>query len=245
MKTVIRPGILVALKSRVSGGVSYQRLDIEKGADRSKWETTKLVEDPEEHNAATKARGAALGAISKLCSKTTFGLLCPLDSEAALDAAVIEARAIVRAHNDKATFTKVEIYILKGQIASSDEEAARAIGQEVASLVAEMSAGIDKLDAGSIREAANKARELSAMLGEEQQQAVNGAIEAARKAARQIVKRIEKDGEQAAIVLADIQRGSIEKARMAFLDLEDAGNAEALPAHNAQRFADLDMEKGN
>ena len=103
-------------------------------------------------------------------------------------------------------------------------------------------AGIDKLDPAAIRDAANKARSMAAMLGDDQQAAVEGAIEQARKAARQIVKRVQKEGEAAAIVLADVQRGAIEKARIAFLDLDgDHMTSTALPAVQQQRFADLDL----
>jgi hypothetical protein len=66
----------------------------------------------------------------------------------------------------------------------------------------------------------------------------------ARAAARLIVKRVEKEGETASIVLADVQRGAIAKARMAFLDLEEPAVAAApevaLPAIQPQRFAGID-----
>jgi hypothetical protein len=243
---VIKPGLLVALKSSVEGGVSYQRRDLDadkiEGSDVARWETTRVIDDPAEHERAIKARGKALSAIRGVCSPTTFGLLCPVDREAELDAAVKVAREIIDAHNADANCTRVKVYVLKGRIASTDEEAARAISQEVKSLVDSMSAGIDKLDPEAIREAAQKAQQMAAMLGDEQIQAVAGAVEAARKAARTIVKRIQKDGEQASIVMMDLQRGAIERARIAFLDLDDAPKVEgeALPAVDLQRFADVE-----
>lgn len=241
---MIRPGLLVALKSTVRGGVTYQRKDIEADEKTAKWETTRIVEDPAELERATKARGKALAEIRAVCSATSFGLLCPEDKETELDAAIARARVIRDEHNATATFTHVDIYALKGRVASSDEEAARAIAQEVAGLVEGMNAGIDKLDPSAIREAAQKAKQMAAMLAPEKAQAVEGAIEAARKAARQITKRIEKEGEAAAIVLADIQRGSIEKARIAFLDLEqsEVQVTQAMPAVQVQRFAELGGE---
>lgn len=244
MTTMIRPGLLVALKSTVRGGVSYQRTDIAKDEKTAKWETTRVIEDPAEHERATKARSKALAEIRAVCAPTTFGLLCPEENETELDAAIARAQAIRDEHNASATFTHVDIYVLKGRIASTDEEAARAIGQEVASLVDSMSQGIDRLDAAAIREAANKAKQMASMLSAEKAEAVDSAIEQARKAARQIVKRIEKDGEQAAIVLADIQRGSIQKARIAFLDLsqDEVRQAPAMPSVDVQRFAELESD---
>jgi hypothetical protein len=256
--TVIRPGILVALKSTVTGGVEYKRVDLDaggetpNGASVARWETTRVIVDPVEHERAVKVRGKALGMIRGLAAATSFGLICPQDREPELDEAVKKARALVEEHNDNATCTRVAIYCLKGRIASTDEEAARAISGEVRSLLDAMDRGIAQLDVAEIREAASKAASLGSMLGEDQVKAVGEAVEQARKAARVIVKRIEKEGEDAAVVLADIQRGALEKARFAFLDLapespvtaegEHAAPSEpALPAVDLQRF-DFDFD---
>jgi hypothetical protein len=245
----IRPGLLVSLKTSISGGVMYERRDLPVDGDgsdktaKARWETTRIIEDADEYDRATTARGRAGKAIRKLCTDTAFGLLCPESMEADLDAAIARARAIADEHNTGAARTRVSIYVIKGRIASSDTEAARAIGQEVATLIDGMNGAIDRLDPEAIRAAASKARELASMLSPELSEKVGAAVDAARRAARQIVKRIEKEGEQAAVVLADIQRGAIEKARMAFLDLDCASptvTGEELPAVDVGRFAHLD-----
>jgi hypothetical protein len=69
---------------------------------------------------------------------------------------------------------------------------------------------------------------------------VTSAVEQARKAARTIVKRIEKKGESAASVLQDIQRGEIEKARFAFLDVDSPAIELSAPVADVGRFADLE-----
>jgi len=238
---ILKPGLLIALKSTVSGGVQYRRVDLEMGKERSRWDTIRVTEDPEEHDRAVKARGKAVSEIRSVCSFTTFGLLCPEDREADLDAAIVRARAIVTEHNATARATRVSVFALKGRIASTDEEAARALSEEVTSLMSAMTAGIDKLDVKAIRDAATKAQELGAMLDETQVGKVAEAVEQARRAARTIVKRVEKDGEEAAKVLQDIQRGAIDRARIAFLDYETGPTvAEPDAPVNAQRFADLD-----
>jgi len=251
--SVIRPGLLVSLKSTVVGGVSYQRVDLNAPAPGSgeeeitRWETKRVIENKAEHASAVKCRSAALAMIRKVCSATSFGLLCPVDQEGALDAAVEAARRLVDEHNAQATHTRVGIYALKGRVASDDAEAARAITQEAAALVQRMDAGIRAFDPKTIREAADRARELSNMLSEDKKEKIEGAIAQARAAARTIVKRVEKDAEERAIVMADIQRGQIESARIAFLDLSDDAPpaGDAMPAANQQRFADLDVEPGN
>jgi hypothetical protein len=250
--TKIRPGLMVSLKTEVRGGVSYLRENLDPssaqvvdGKTVESWNTTKIVEDAAEHERASKAVGKARGAIAKVCSRTAFGLLCPEEREAELDAAVVEARSIVREYNASATFTHVRLYALKGRIANTEEESARAIGEEVASLITAMNAGIDALNPDAIREAANKAKQLQEMLGEDQAETVKGAIEQARKAARAITKRVVNEGEAAAIVLKDLARGSLEKARLAFLDFESPVPTEVervMPAVNVQRLAGLDLD---
>jgi hypothetical protein len=253
--SIIRPGLLVALSSTVSGGVQYKRVDLDAPADGvagdaigetrrevTRWETTRVIEDPAEHDRAVKARGKACKEIRDICSDTNFGLLCPVDREADLDAAIKRAYALADEHNALAKCTRVAIYTIKGRIASTDEEAARAIGSEVTALLDAMSRGIEQMDVKAIREAATRAADMSAMLGDEQIARVSDAVEQARKAARTIVKRIEKKGENAASVLQDIQRGAIEKARFAFLDLDTPAVEAQAPVENVQRFAELDCE---
>jgi len=81
------------------------------------------------------------------------------------------------------------------------------------------------------------------MLSDDKKAKVDAAIKQARAAATVIVKRIEKEGEDRNTVLLDIQRGQIESARIAFLDMSDEPReaAEATPVVDRQRFADLDI----
>lgn len=246
--SVIRPGLLISLKTTLRGGVAYERVDLvtgEKladGAEVSEWKTRRTIEDKAEHELATKTRSQARALITKVCSTTSFGLLCPNEQEGALDAAVKAARQLMDNFNDTAKHCRVALWVIKGRVASDDAEAARAITQEIGELTARMTEGITAFDPKAIREAADRARELSTMLSEDKQTKVNAAIAQARAAARTIVKRIEKEGEDRSTVLLDIQRGQIESARIAFLDMSgDTTEVEALPAVSAQRFADLDV----
>jgi hypothetical protein len=243
---------LVSLKSTIAGGVRYERVDIvtnealPDGATASEWKTRRVIEDKDEHEQATKTRSNARALITKVCSSTSFGLLCPDEQEGALDAAVKAARQLVDNYNDTAKHTRVGIFVIKGKVASTDAEAARAITQEIAELTVAMDAGIKSFDPKAVRAAADRARELASMLSEEKQGKINSAIEQARKAARMIVKRIEKEGEDRSVVLMDIQRGQIESARIAFLDMSGetstANESDAMPVVEKQRFADLDMQ---
>lgn len=248
-KIVLQPGILVSLRSSVSGGVSYDRTDLDAdapsndGQATSRWETRKTVQDQAEHDRAMKVRGEAVSGIRKLCVVSSFGLICPTAREPELAAAIAAARTVADEFNATALYTRISIRALRGHIASTDEEAAAAIAEEVRDLVDSMSAGISGLDVERIREAASRAAKLEDLLVEEQAKVVSEAVKAARSAARQIVKRIQNDGESAAVVLSDIKRGAIEQARLTFLDVEDAAPiADATPAVDEGRFAAVDAE---
>jgi hypothetical protein len=249
MTTLLRPGILVSLKTTLRGGVSYSRVDLDaekpEGRAVERWETTKIVDDPAEHKRATKARSAAGAKVRSVCAPTAFGLLCPEGDEAKLNAAIEEARAIVSAHNADARSTHVDVFVLKGRIASTDDEAARAIASDVRDLLDTMQAGIKAGDVAKIREAANKATQLGRILDPAQEEKMSQAIQTARSAARAIVKRVQKDGEDAALVIQELSTAAIERARFAFLDLDEAPapEGEAMPAVNVQRFAELDTDE--
>lgn len=215
------------------------------GTEISRWETKRVIEDKAEHERAVKCRSAALATIRRCCSATPFGLLCPESKEGALDAAIAKAQELVAAHNAGATHTRVGVYVLKGRVASDDAAAARAITQEIAELVQQMDAGIKAFDPKAIRDAANRAREMSSMLSEDKAAKIDAAIEQARKAARMITKNIEVEAEKREVVLLDIQRGQIESARIAFLDLSAADEPTVgaeVPAPDGQRVVDLDDE---
>lgn len=226
--STIRPGLLVALASSVTGGIAYSRRDLPTGeaaagapstADVARWETVRIIEDAAEHARATKCRSQARNAIVAACRHTSFGLVCPEEQEAQLWAALKEARELVDEFNATARTTRVDLFVLPGRVARDDQAAALALLGEAASLVAAMEREIGKANADAIREAAGKARALSAMLDGEAREALDTTIEAARKCARDLVRRVEKKGEEAAAVLASLDIGPIVAGRMALVAL--------------------------
>jgi len=222
--STLRPGLLVSLRTILSGNVSYQTQTIEAehatddGQRRAKWETLKTVTDPEEHEAGKVARGKARSAVSRVCSWSAFGLLCPEANAAELEAAIADARKTADAFNEGAKVTRLSVYVLTGRIAADDVEAAKAINSEVRELLDTMARGVSGLDPEAIREAANRARGLGQMLNPETEARLRVAIEAARNVARQIVKA----GESAAIEVDRLALRKIAESRTAFLDLSDA-----------------------
>ena len=239
---VMVPGILVALKTSVNGGVQYQRKNIERDEEGKivRWETTRFMEDPEERKKAGEIASKATRTVDKLCIRTTFGLLCRSDKEADLDNAIVEARAMAQEFNAISQHTFIRINAIKGRIADNDEEAIRAILQESKDLLEQMDRGLSEGDVRILRDAANRARRLTEMMGEEAAGTVNEALVAAREAARKVVRAAKKEGDSVLAVVDQIDRDQFDKARFAFLDFADSQIA-SLPSINLQRSAELEM----
>jgi hypothetical protein len=222
--STLRPGLLVSLSTTIKGNVSYRVTEIEAehftgdGTKRARWETDKLILEPAEHEEAVKLRGKARSLVTAVCSASSFGLLCPESSREALNAAVMEAQAIADAFNSRASVTRMAVHVIVGKIGDDDAQAVRAINAEVRGLMEAMDQGLRKLDVAAVRDAANRARELSAMLTPEAAGRAQAAIDAARSAARRIVKA----GEEAAIEIDAATLRVIREGRAAFLDLEEA-----------------------
>lgn len=238
--STLRPGLLVGLKTSVTGNVSYQREDIERrkrtssGAIQSKWQTQRTVLDEEEYEAAHAVRSTCRGLIYRCCAASTFGLLCPEEKRDELDEAVQKSQELCRDFNLKAKITNVRVYVIVGRIAADDVEAVRAINSEVRGLLSDMEEGIKKLDAKAVRQAATKAKSIGRMLSPEAEQRVKVAIEAARE----VAKRIVKAGEETSAVIDQAIVRRITDSRTSFLDLDEQGEVQAPAAKS--RAVDLE-----
>ena len=242
--STLRPGLLVSLKTSLKGNVKYSTNTLEydhykeDGSRLARWETERTVTDPAEHEAGIKARSLARSKIQCVCANSAFGLLCPESKAAELEAAVREARYIVNQFNATAQLTQLTFNIIAGKVAPDDVEAIKAINSEMSDLLAAMAEGLANLDVQKVRDAANKARSVGAMLTDSAKAEVQAAIDVARKTARQIVLASEEG-------TAEIDRASIRKvleARTGFLDLEDEGQDVVETPQPVARTVDVDFE---
>jgi hypothetical protein len=238
--STLRPGLLVSLKSSIRGNVSYATREIEPdhiaedGARRAVWETNRVIELPNEHEAAVKCRSKARSLITAICSPSSFGLLCPEAQRDRLTQAIEDARETITEFNRGAERTQISLYVMIGRVAADDVEAVRAINSEIRDLLSTMETGLRNLDVQGVRDAANKARAISSMLSPEAAEKARKAIEIAREAARKIVKA----GDVAAAEIDEATLSAIRDSRTAFLDLEDA--AEVRAPEVTARAIDLD-----
>jgi len=238
--TTLRPGLLVGLKTSITGNVTYDKTELEAefidtdGTMRARWETQKIVQDAAEHEAAVKVRSKARSLVTSVCSATAFGLLCPEASEEKLIAALEEARAKCDEFNKTAKVTRIWFAAVSGRVASDDVAAVKAINEEVRQLMSEMEEGVAKLDVKAIRDAAARTKELGSMLTPNAQARITIAIEAARG----VATKIKAAGETAALAVDRQVLQTLAECRTAFLDLDEAKEV-AAPAVTA---AALDFE---
>ena len=232
--STLRPGLLVSLKTSVRGNVRYSKEIIEEehpiddGASLSRWEQTRTIADAVELAAAKKARSKAQHIIRSVCAQSAFGLLCPEADAEKLAAAVVQAQMVAYEFNRTSRLTWVSVYAITGRIAADDVEAVKAINSEIRDLMSAMETGIANLNVTAVRDAADRAKEISAMLDKEASARVQTAVETARAAAR----AIKKAGEVTAQEIDTVSIDKIRTMRARFVDLGDVQEivAPAAPA---------------
>lgn len=231
--SILRPGLLVSLRTSIKGNVRYFTTSLEAehiteaGEERARWETERTVRDPEEQKRALKARSLARSAVQTVCSHSDFGLLCLVENRAKLDVAIAKAEGIAREFNLTAEVSRLNVNVIIGEVSPDDARAIKAINQEMRDLMDAMAKGLSEPWAEGavemVRNAANKAKSVGKMLEPNAKANVERALTIARTAARQIVKA----GEQGAIEIDQVAIQRLTEARTAFLDLDEVSETQA------------------
>jgi hypothetical protein len=232
MEQAIQAGLALDLTVRVTGGIEYKRRTIksewrEGGAKVEEWETEKITRNPEEHAKAVKVRADVRNSITRLCARTPIGdlLLVPPDQEDKIRIALDAASAMIDAHNSKATHHYVVLGCVPSRLVPDDRWTLRSISGEIMATLGMMEAGIAGANVERIREASDSACKILPMLTPAASKAIGLAIEEARRAAREITRRIIKGNEDPIDVIPEIQERSsaIDAAKVTFLDNEGKG----------------------
>jgi hypothetical protein len=242
--STMKPGLLVALRTSVTGNARYLKRVLNEGTTDSmgrlheEWQTEKIVSDPEEYKAANVIRGRACGWVVTACVQTSFGLLCPEGNVDNMERAYSDALHEVNRFNENAKVTRINLNMVTGRIANNDAEAIRAINVEVKGLIEEMTGAVEKLDVTAIRNAAVRAKNVSKMLTPAAEERLGEAI----KTARGVATRLNKAGEQAAVAVDKEAVAALMRARAEFLDLDDDVAIEASGVAPDARAYDLEPE---
>lgn len=249
----LAPGILVSTKTYVRGGVVYQTHPLEATeedlslvhtpeAEVFVKRSTKVTDDPDEHERALKVRGAAWRKIAGVCSETPFGMLCQKAREEDLDKAILESEEMVRLFNASSKYTRVDVFTIKGYVADNDEKAAKAIAAELAELIDAMKQGVEARDEKAIRSAMRKAAAINSMINEDAQRRVSVALDMARSAAKEIAKTIKDKGHANLILVADTNKKILDEMSRSFtvLDLDEGEAVSAAPAQGLANELEID-----
>ncbi len=223
----IRPGMLVALSTRLRGGVKYERVDLNHERDGStdiaKWETERKITDAEEYDAAKKLQSRVRALIESVSIWTPFGIICPTDNVEQLDEKIAEAQALCAEFNDSAQYSHVSFSVLRGEIAESDREARESVAAELDELLRDLERAMETGKVKDIRRIASRLKQTSRVLEAQSPEArsIERAVASARKIAKQIVARVSNQ-ETIDDLLNVGTRSSVNAARCAILGQEDA-----------------------
>lgn len=241
VKSTLRPGLLVALKTSIQGNVNTWSNDIERSEERVHTETVRTYADRAEHDRAVQTRSKVRSLLRSVCAQTNFGLLCPEERREQLDAAIAEVSKVVADFNSTAKYSLVWAGVVTGSIAATDLQAVRSINSEVRDMIDAMRNGITAKDASAARDAAERAQQIAQMLAKDAQDLVAEAVQATRKAASAIVKA-GKDRKPEALEIAEVNTtvalNVLSAKRGAFLDFDI--EAAPVPINGAAR-TQLDM----
>lgn len=218
--STIQPGVMVALTVRTKGNVQYAKVDLENGTTdageaKARWETTRVIADPEEFKKAQEARSKARTIISAVCARTSFGLIALESKKDKLDEAIRAARAGIDEFNADARMTNLSLSVMLGRIAADDKEAVAAMNAEMRDIIDQMEVAVKNIDAEAIRKAAIAARSAAKVLSPEAAAQVSGAI----AASRDFATRIKAAANVASIAVDTVAVQALSTARTAFLDL--------------------------
>lgn len=197
---VVKPGLLVVIKSSVRGGAEYDRREMSTddvdpaGAEQVRaWATVQRVFDPDELAGAKAVRGRAVGWLWARVAQTPYGLVVTDDRVHAFDAALAKARAAVDAFNGGARHVRVTLRVLKTRLLL--EEAAAAFEEAAEEAVEELDARDFKTaeDVEEIRKVADRAADFAAVLRGDLAERVLAKIREARAAATAAAKEVRGD----------------------------------------------------
>lgn len=219
----ILPGVLVSLKTRTRGNVSYTKWDLERphptesGAEVSTWQTRKYVYDPAEAKEASQVANRARYLVSRVCVTTELDhLLCPAERRDELKDAIDEAKELVAEFNARASYTEVDISVVLGEVTDDAVNVAQTIMADTQKFMEQMQQGLRELDPKKIKAAIDKSRKLGQMMAPRDNLMVLQAAAAAEEARKRIIDA----GEQVVVAIDAETIARIGTIRNSFLDFD-------------------------
>lgn len=227
----IKPSVLLGKSISRAAGITYQRTlldESEKGGTESRrWETLRVIPNVDEFKASGALVAECNRALMKVCVKTAVGLLCSKDNEKALDDTVAEIRSMIETANETYATVRISAAFVKGVIESSDDEAAKAITQDIQGFLANLYDAIEKCDVKKIRQTVLSMKGIDTLLPSVESEKIKAAMMAAKKVAKTIVAEVEKKGREITEVKQEFDLSEIDVARIAFVEIAPTAAAMA------------------
>lgn len=134
----IRPGILVAEKVTISGGIHYDK-ELEESYFEDerqirKWRTTAIVDDVSERQKAQMVRSQIYSLTRKVCASTPIGLICSEERSGELAEALREARRKRNEFNSEAKTCYMRTHHALFEVNPDNKQAVEAIVDHVADI---------------------------------------------------------------------------------------------------------------
>ena len=242
----LKPSILVAASISRVGGVTYSREpgkeEIVGEHEHKEWTTIRDVPNRTLLLKADTIASQCRRLLGQVCYRTSFGLICPKDQEAALKDAVTKIRALIDQANGELTEIRLAGSFVRGEIVTDDAELAEAISRDLRQFFQELQAALEACDVRKIRQTVAAIRGVDQLLEPKQSAALQAAVKASRKIASTIVQEVEKKGRQIAEVSQELDLSEVDVAAVMFI--ETTAPREPSPVsveHAAEEVAALEV----
>jgi len=226
----LKPCFLVNYRCSVHGGVKYQRgagdIEVEGQREKSTWETVKVLDDREEYKTATNIRSKIKREVENLGVSSILGVILDKERLDDLEALVKEKQDEVTEFNTSAQFSALRFAVVRFEIKGDNEVALESMLSDMRDTLGELREAVASADYKGIREVVQRMKGYITVLPDNAAASVAKAIEDARVQARQIRRALVKKGEQLEEVQNQVSTLTIDAARFAMMDMEDAPEVE-------------------
>lgn len=233
-RLTLKPSVLVAASLTRTGGVSYAREVLNESQDDDheirEWKTTRDVPKLSQLKKAEAVASQCRRLLGEVCYRTSFGLVCAKEREPQLLDAATQIRQLVEQANLELNGIRLHVSLVRGEIVSDDRAAAaEAILQDLAGFFTELQGAVEGCDVKKIRQTLATMRGVEQLLEPGQSETLQAAVKAAKHAAGQIAKEVEKKGREISEVVQELDLSAIDVARTMFLEFEPARPVEPVP----------------
>lgn len=225
-RLTLKPSVLVAASLTRTGGVSYAREVLNESQDDDheirEWKTTRDVPKLSQLKKAEAVASQCRRLLGEVCYRTSFGLVCAKEREPQLLDAAKQIRQLVEQANLELNGIRLHVSLIRGEIVSDDQAAAEAILQDLAGFFTTLQGAVEGCDVKQIRQTLATMRGVEQLLEPAQSETLQAAVRAAKHAAGQIAKEVEKKGREISEVVQELDLSAIDVARTMFLEFEPA-----------------------